>query len=117
MNLDLQDLTSKTKWQCKNTIKEASLSKLKEMLKAKPLHGQFHQMVAHNHIDTRAIFEWMKGAGLKGGTEPTIVVIQEQAITTRYIKKHIHKTAYSDTCRMCNAMPERYHILYLDAPP
>ena len=28
----------------------------------------------------------MKSAGLKGGTEATIVAIQEQAITTGYIK-------------------------------
>ena len=30
INLDLQDHISKTEWQCKDTIKEASLSTLKE---------------------------------------------------------------------------------------
>ena len=48
----------------------------------------------------------MKGTGLKGGTEATIVAIQEQAVTTIYIKKHIHNTTDGDTCRMCNTMPE-----------
>ena len=48
----------------------------------------------------------MKGSGWKGETEATIVAIQEQAITTRYIKKHIHRTTDKDTCRMCNTMPE-----------
>ena len=106
LNLNLDDLKSKTKLQCKSTIKEASLGKLKEKLRAKPLHGQFHQMIEQGHIDKKATFEWMKGTGLKGGTEATIVAIQEQAVTTRYIKKHIHKTTDSDTCRMCNTMPE-----------
>ena len=106
LNLDWDDLTSKTKWQCKSTIKELSLSKLKEKLKAEPLHGQFHQMIEQGHIDKKATFEWMKGTGLKGGKEATIVAIQEQAVTTRYIKKHIHNTTDSDTCRMCNTMPE-----------
>ena len=106
LNLDLQDLKSKTKWQCKDTIEEASLGKLKEKLRGKPLHGQFHQMIEQSHIDKNATFEWMKGSGLKGGAEATIVAIQEQAITTRYIKKHIHMTTDNDTCRMCNTMPE-----------
>ena len=63
-------------------------------------------MIEQGHIDKKATFEWMKGTGLKGGTEETIVAIQEQAVTTRYIKKHIHKTTYTDICRMCNTMPE-----------
>ena len=106
MNLDLQDLKPKTKWQCRITVKEASLSKLKEKLKSKPLHGQFHEIIEHSFLDKKATFEWMKSAGLKGGTEATIVAIQEQAITTRYIKKYIHKTKNSNTCRMSNTMPE-----------
>ena len=48
----------------------------------------------------------MKGARLKGGTEATTVAIQEPAITTRDIKKNIHKTTSSDICRTCNTMPE-----------
>ena len=63
-------------------------------------------MIEQGHIDEKATFEWMKGTGLTGGTEETIVAIQEQAVTTRYIKKHIHKTTDTDICRMCNTMQE-----------
>ena len=54
LNLNLDDLKSKTKLQCKSTIKEASLGKLKEKLRAKPLHGQFYQMIEQGHIDKKA---------------------------------------------------------------
>ena len=82
------------------------MSKLKEKLRAKLLHGQFNQMIEQSHIDKKATFEWIKGTRLKGGTEATIVSMQEQAITARYIKKQIKKTTDSDTCRMCNTMAE-----------
>ena len=63
-------------------------------------------MIEQGHIDKKAAFEWMEGTGLKGRTEVTIVAIKEQAVTTRYIKKHIYRITYADTCRMSNIMPE-----------
>ena len=56
LNLDLPDLKSKAKWQCRNTIKEASFRNLKERLRRKPLHGQFHQMMEQSHINKKATF-------------------------------------------------------------
>ena len=94
LNLNLDDLKSKTKLQCKSTIKEARLGKLKEKLRAKPLQGQFYQMIEQGHIDKKATFEWMKGTGLKGGTEATIVAILVLAGSYNQIYKETHPSDY-----------------------
>ena len=37
------------------------------------------------------------------------MAIQEQVITTKYIKKHVFKTSDDDTCRICRADKETIH--------
>ena len=39
-----------------------------------------------------------------------------QAVTTRYIEKHIHKTSSNDRCRLCNKFPETIHHIIAGCP-
>ena len=55
---------------------------------------------------------WLTSPSLKRATESSICAIQEQAITTKYIKKHVFKTEESDICRVCRKEKETiYHVI------
>ena len=58
----------------------------------------------------------MSNPKLKAVTEATICAIQEQAVTTKYIEKHIHKTVNDDKCRICNTYPETIHHIIAGCP-
>ena len=80
-----------------------------DTLHHKPLHGQHFRRLEENHIDTEKSNSWLNSSTLKRATESTICAIQEQAITTNYIKKHIHHTTDDDLCRVCRSAKETIH--------
>ncbi|XP_066934429.1 uncharacterized protein [Clytia hemisphaerica] len=75
----------------------------------KPLHGQHSRQLQQPHIDHTKSNLWLKSSTLKRSTESTICAIQEQAITTNYIKKHVHHTTNDDSCRICRSSKETIH--------
>ena len=58
----------------------------------------------------------MSNSSLKRTTEATICAIQEQAVTTRYIEKKIHKVTDNDRCRLCQSFPESIHHIINGCP-
>ena len=67
------------------------------------------RLLQEPHIDHKASNQWLKSSELKRATESTICAIQEQAITTKYIKKHIHHSIDDDQCRLCKNEKETIH--------
>ena len=57
----------------------------------------------------RASNQWLKSSTLKRSTESTVAAIQEQAISTRHIKKHVFSIEDDDTCRICRVEKETTH--------
>lgn len=74
-------------------------------------HGQFQRTLEQQHVDKEASNLWLKSSSLKRATEATICAIQEQAVNTRYMQKHVYKTSDTDICRACrNGRETIYHI-------
>ena len=109
LQLEIQELTQNNKQQRKSKLKKFRLDKLVNELKDKNLHGQYLKLLDEAHIDKTASFKWLTSPSLKRATEATICAIQEQAITTNYIRKHIFKTENCDLCIVCRAGKETIH--------
>ena len=76
------------------------------------MHGQYFTTLEQPHIDEKASIAWLQSSTLKRSTESTICAIQENAISTKYMKKHVYKTTDDDTCRACKEYPETVqHII------
>ena len=54
------------------------------------------------HIDKAVSLKWLTSPSLKHATEASICAIQEQAISTNYIRRHIFKMEISDQYRVCH---------------
>ena len=93
----------------KFTIKSASIFKVEVELKIKNMHGQFAKYLDQPHVDKEYSNQWLKSSTLKRSTESTVVTIKEQAISTKYIKKHVFNVEYDDTCRVCRVEKETIH--------
>ena len=74
-----------------------------------PLHGQYLRELNQPYIDQYVSTNWIREGKLKPTTEATIFAIQEQAVTTNYIKKKIHKNSHTDKCRLCQSNVETIH--------
>ena len=109
LNLDINILSEKNKDQIKNIIKSTRTEQEINKLKNKQLHGQYLSLLHQNHIDKIESTKWLRDSKLKRTTEATICAIQEQAITTKYVQKHIHKTTNDDVCRACKQQKETIH--------
>ena len=72
----------------KIAIKSAHINKLEAELKRKNMHGQFAKYLDQPHVDKERSNQWLKSSTLKRSTESTIAAIQEQAVSTKYTKKH-----------------------------
>ena len=64
---------------------------VRDKWKEKAMHGKFPSYLDRDHVDEELSFEWMKHTGLKGETEGLIIAAQDQALNTRYYRKHIIK--------------------------
>ena len=63
-------------------------------------------------VDKDKAWEWTGKSDLKVETEALIIVAQEQALRTNYVKFKIDKSVYSPLCAMCNQKGETInHIL------
>ena len=74
-----------------------------------PLHGQHERELYQQYIDKDLSTKWIRGGKLKATTEATIFAIQEQVVSTNYIKKKIHKSSSTDKCRLCKSCVETVH--------
>ena len=70
----------------KYAIKSARINKLEAELKRKNMHGQFAKYLDQPHVHKERSNQWLKSSTLKRFTESIIAVIQEQALSTKYIK-------------------------------
>lgn len=109
LDLDIQELSTLQKQQRKNRINKRRTDTKIETLKSKNLHGQYMRLLEEPHIDKESSTKWLTSASLKRATESSICAIQEQAITTNYIKKHIFRSEESDLCRVCRKEKETIH--------
>ena len=100
------------KQEVKTSMTNTDINKLYEM----ELHGQYFREINKPHIDKDMSLSWNKSSKLKATTESTICAIQEQAITTKYIEKNIHKTSNTDTCRLCKIHKETIHHIISGCP-
>lgn len=109
LGIELEAIKEIPKQQRKANIKSKQITKNVNELNIKPTHGQFMRLLQEPHIDHKASNQWLKSSELKRATESTICAIQEQAITTKYIKKHIHHSIDDDQCRLCKNEKETIH--------
>ena len=109
LELEIEQISTLSKQQQKNKIKNSRTDMKVETLKSKNLHGQYTKLLDEPHIDKSDSMHWLTSASLKCATESAICAIQEQAVTTNYIKKHIFHTEDSDICRACRKEKETIH--------
>ena len=93
----------------KITIKSARISKLEAELKIKNMHGQFARYLDQPYVDKERSNQWLKSSTLNRYAESTTAAIQEQAISTKYIEKHVFNVEDDDTCRICRVEKETIH--------
>ena len=72
-------------------------------------YGQHVREINQPYIDKGKSLAWIRNGNLKATTESTIFAIQEQAVTTNYIKKKYHHTSETDKCRLCKKSLETIH--------
>ena len=111
VNEDINQLLRLPKESLKSKLKNSFMLKRLKSLQESPLHGQYYREIIQPHISREQTLAWVPKSNLKAASESTIFAIQEQAISTNYIKKHIHKTCDNDICRLCKRFPETiFHI-------
>ena len=93
----------------KITIKSARINKLEAELKRKNMHGQFSRYLDQPYVSKEWSNQWLKSSTLKRSTESTIAAIQEQVISTKYIKTHVFNVEDDNTCRICCVEKETIH--------
>ena len=106
---DIQQLAAMRKLPRKITIKSARISKLEAELKIKNMHGQFARYLDQTYVDKERSNQWLKSSTLNRSAESTTAAIQEQAISTKYIEKHVFNVEDDDTCRICRVEKETIH--------
>lgn len=109
LQLQTNEIVETSRTETKNIIKHAQKNRRKKLLKDKKMHSQYIKILEEPHVDTKTSTAWLKSSTLKRATEATICAIQEQAITTKYTRKHIFKTSDDDRCRACKQAPETIH--------
>ena len=109
------DLPKSTTWKAKKLklkYKKDVNKLVKDRWKEKAMHGKLPKYLEKDHVDQEVSFQWMKYTGLKGETEGLITAAQDQALNTRYYRKHIIKQRSTDRCRMYHTQAETVeHII------
>ena len=96
---------------CKGRLKSAITQRDKAAVTNMPL-----QLVSSKLIFTDGRDGRRKDGRLKRHTESEVFAIQDQAVTTKYIKKHIYGTREYDKCRLCNEYKETIHHITSACP-
>jgi hypothetical protein len=73
---------------------------LKERWEAERLRGQFPRSLGEGLIGMEESYRWLKFADIKRETESTIMLAQDQAISTNYFEKKILKQGTESKCRL-----------------
>jgi len=82
-------------------IKDSIAEKTKERWQGKRMHGQLPHNLDEKLVDIEQSYCWLKSGDIKGETESTIVVAQDQAISTNYFKNNILKEEIVSKYRLC----------------
>ena len=90
-------------------IISSRIDKLEAELKRRSIHTKFAKYLDQPHVDKARFKQWLKSFTLKRSKESTIAAIQEQVISTKYIKKHVFNVEDDDTCQMCCVEKENIH--------
>jgi hypothetical protein len=72
----------------------------------KRMRGQFPRSLDEKLVGKEQSYRWLKFGDIKGETESTIVVAQDQAISTNYFKRKILKEETESRCRLCKEYEE-----------
>ena len=80
------------------------------------MHGQYFKLLEEPHINKKLSILWLSNSHLKRKTESDLCAIQDQAITTKYIEKHIYKSTTNSTCRLCKTYDETIHHIISGCP-
>ena len=89
--------------QLKLKYKEDFKKMVRDKWNEKAMHGKFSNYLDKDHVDVELSSKCMKHTGLKGEMEGLITAAQDQALNTRYCRKHIIKQGTTDRCRMCHS--------------
>ena len=116
LNITIDSIKEDTKVCRKTKLKSAFVTKREELYTSMPLHGQLERELKQPYIDQKLSKLWLRDGKLKSSSEATICAIQEQAVTTNYIKKTYHKTSNTDTCRLCKQHRETIHHVVSGCP-
>jgi len=87
-------------------IRDGIVEKTKESWHGKRMHGQLPRNLDEKLVDFEQSYRWLKSGNIKGETESTIVVAQDQAISTNYFKNKILKEEIEKKCRLCKQHEE-----------
>ena len=87
----LLEFTKPTKHQLKTSIRMKLLNQNINTIKEKKVHGQQFETIDVPHINENSSLAWLQCSTFKRSTDSIISLIQENAISTKYIEKHIHK--------------------------
>jgi len=64
------------------------------------MHGQLPRNLDEKLVDIEQSYRWLKSGDIKGETESTTVVAQDQAISTNYFKNNNLKEETESKCRL-----------------
>jgi hypothetical protein len=67
-------------------INDSIAEKTKERWREKNMHGQCPRNLDENLVDNEQSYRWLKFRGIKGETESTVLVTQDQSVSTEYLK-------------------------------
>ncbi|XP_062530455.1 uncharacterized protein LOC134200814 [Bombyx mori] len=96
--IGLQQNEKYTDKELKNAVVKTKI----EIIKAKPLHGQFYKAVLEKeNIDRAQSFQWFKRQPVSPALESAIFAIQDQAVVTRQHERDIMKRQVDGRCRLC----------------
>ena len=85
--------------------KQKVKKKKEEKENEKRMDGKFIRETMEK-VDMEKTCQWLSGGDLKVGTEALLLVAQEQAIRTNYMKYHIDKAGERALCRLCGENSE-----------
>ncbi|KAL1464022.1 hypothetical protein WDU94_003708 [Cyamophila willieti] len=82
----------------------------------KAMHGQYGREMRKENVNFVTTCRWLYQGLIKAETESLIIAAQDQAITTNYIKKTIHKQDVDPKCRLCKQFNETIHHIVSGCP-
>ena len=80
------------------------------------MHGQLPRNLDEKLVDIEQSYRWLKSGYIKGETEGTIVVAQDQEISTNNFKNKILKEEIDSKCRLCKQHEETIDHLTSGCP-